>query len=172
MNKKLIIFYSRTGHTNEVAKAISRRLEADLEQLMECRQQGLFAAGVGALLGSRVPLKNVISDPENYELVILGTPVWIGSLPPAMRTFIARYAGKFSRVAFFCTEGGRGAERVFRQMEQLCGMPPVATLEITEDELRSGACAGKIESFAAQIERLPAGLKQSLHAPQLAEASS
>ncbi|MBD8892679.1 flavodoxin family protein [Roseibium litorale] len=152
MAKCLIVFYSRTGHTYGVARAIATGLEGDLEQLVERRWRGYLAAGLGAVLRHKVQLKPVISDPETYDLVILGTPVWVGCLPPAMRSYIAANADKFHEIAFFCTEGGWGARNMFRQMERQCGKSPLATLEITETDLKSGGHVSKTSAFVNTVK--------------------
>jgi len=151
MSKFLIVYYSRTGHTQKVARAVARKFDGDLEQLHEFEHQGLWFGAFAALLKQKTRLKRTLYGPQDYDLVILGTPVWAGSLPPAMRSYISEQSSNFLKAAFFCTEGGSGGRRVFRQMEKLCGKSPLATLEITETELKSGADSGKIEKFADTI---------------------
>ena len=64
-----------------------------------------------------------------------------------MRSYIAAHANEFRDVAFFCTEGGSGGQRAFGQMKRLCGKTPLATLEITEAELSSGASDAKLKTL-------------------------
>ena len=73
-----------------------------------------------------------------------------------MRGYVIAQKHKFRRVAFFCTEGGSGGARLFRQLQTLCDKPPVATLEVTEGELKSGVYAGKCQEFVRQISGVAA----------------
>ena len=66
------------------------------------------------------------------------------------RTFLRQNAEKLKSVAFFCTQGGSGGERAFRQMEEVCGKKPVATLAILEKELK-GDFGTKVREFAKKL---------------------
>ena len=153
MKPVLTVFYSRTGHTASVAESISDGLTTDKEQLKERRTSTYMNAGFGALFGRVSDLEETVNSPGDYELVILGTPVWSWSLSSPMRAYIAAHASEFRDVAFFCTEGGSGGRRAFGQMKRLCGKSPLATLEITEAELKSGAADAKIESFVDTLRQ-------------------
>ena len=153
MKPALTVFYSRTGHTASVAEAIRDSMTTDKEQLQERRASTYMSAGLGALLGRASDLEDTVNSPGDYELVILGTPVWSMSLSSLMRAYIAAHASEFCDVAFFCTEGGSGGQRAFGQMKRLCGKSPLATLEITEAELKSGASDGKIEVFVDTLRQ-------------------
>jgi len=147
MKTVLVAFHSRTGHTAEVAQNIAAGLNADVEQLREAEERAYFRAGLDALLGRTCDLAGSITSPGNYDLVVLGTPVWAMNLPPPMRSYIVEHAGELPKVAFFCTEGGGGGNRVFGQMARLCGKSPLATLEVTEPEMKSGTSESKIKGF-------------------------
>jgi hypothetical protein len=58
-------------------------------------------------------------------------------------------------VAFFCTEGGRGAETAFADLEGLCRMRPAATLAVDAAHLPSIEHAASLGRFT---ERVGAGL--------------
>jgi len=98
-------------------------------------------------------IQSTEKNPAQYDLVILGTPVWMMNLSAPMRGFIAKQKNHFTNVAFFCTEGGSGGTNVFKVMTELCGKQPVATLEITESELKSGADTEKVKAFTRVINQ-------------------
>jgi menaquinone-dependent protoporphyrinogen IX oxidase len=66
--------------------------------------------------------------PEDYDLVVFGSPVWFGSLSSPVRTYLLRHYDDLEEVAFFCTCASGGGERVLRQMADLCRKEPAATL--------------------------------------------
>ena len=81
-----------------------------------------------------------------------------------MRAYIAGHKSKLNQVAFFCTEGGAGGNRAFRQMADLIGKQPVATLEVTESDLKTGAEKQKLSTFYRTIAQQTGRLDDGIHA--------
>jgi hypothetical protein len=52
-----------------------------------------------------------------------------------VRTFLVQNKAVLDRVAFFCTYGGSGNERTFRQMAEVCGKAAVATMAVRDREV-------------------------------------
>lgn len=158
--KTLLAYFSHTGHTERIARAITEDCPADVERIEEvAAREGFwryFLAGRDAWRKRKVEIKPVKFDPDVYDLVIVGTPVWAWNLTPAMRTYLETYGGRLKRVAFFCTEGGAGAEGVFKQMADLCGKDPVATLVVTEPELKKADYSEKVKAFASSLTKIEA----------------
>ncbi|RLG81354.1 MAG: hypothetical protein DRO13_01440 [Thermoprotei archaeon] len=47
-------------------------------------------------------------SPKDFNVLLLGTPIWIGRITPAMRSFIRRYKDKITKpIACFTTSGLR-----------------------------------------------------------------
>ena len=157
MTKTLVAYYSRTNHTHKVAELIAQGVGANIERILDVESRagilGYMRSGRQAMLQRPGQIQPAKENPSDYDLTILGTPAWSWSLPPPMRSYALAQKHDFKQVAFFCTEGGSGGARLFRQLETLCGKTPVATLEITEGELNSGAYASKVQAFVQQISR-------------------
>lgn len=87
--KSLIVYYSQTGNTGTIARAVQR--------------------GVQAVAGSCDIAKVKDVDPDSlgaYDLIGLGTPVWNGGEPPNVMKFLNRVPDQGGRPAFsFCTHG-------------------------------------------------------------------
>ncbi|MFQ3234789.1 MAG: flavodoxin [Paraglaciecola sp.] len=149
--KILVVYYSMTGHTEGVAKAIAELHKADIQKIEDVHKRnnvlGYLRSGFEILLGLKGRIRHTTSDPQDYDLVILGTPIWMMSLPPPMRTYIADHQRLFPKVAFFTTEGSSGGKGVFKIMAKLIEKTPLATLEITEAELNSNEDIAKIATF-------------------------
>jgi intergrase/recombinase len=58
---------------------------------------------------------------------------------------------KFKKVAFFCTKGGTSSKNTFETMKELCGKKPVAVLDVTERDIRSGEFYEKAKRFAVKV---------------------
>lgn len=135
-HKVLVVFYSRSGTTRRAAEAIARLLGGDLEEIYDTRnRQGLLGylrCGFEAMLGRTPRLEGPRREPSAYDLVVIGTPVWVSSVSSPVRTYLAQEKGRFKQVAFFVTQGGGYNRQVFRQMAELVGKQPVGTFAIRE----------------------------------------
>ncbi|MGI9659868.1 MAG: flavodoxin family protein [Gaiellaceae bacterium] len=153
--KILVVYYSRTGRTKQVAETVAAGLGADLAAIEGVDNRagvlGYFWAGRDGLFGRCGSIHSTETEPAGYDLVLVGTPVWAGRLSAPVRTYIANHKTDLRHVAFFCTEGGYGGPRVFKTMNDLSGQQPVATLEITGGDLRSGRYRDKVSAFTRHI---------------------
>ena len=159
MKKTLIVYHSRTGHTRRVAQALAQRLDADLDEIRIVQPldgvAGYAMCAIEAVAGLAPALRPMHRNPAAYELVVIGTPVWFWSLSSPVRSWLQTHPLK-RRVAFFCTMGGSGAQRVFATMTALAGRTPVATLALLEKELAT-PFEDRLDDF---VERLQVGTKQ------------
>lgn len=155
MSRILVVYYSRTGNTKKVAEAVASACNADLEQISDVRQRrGLldwFRSGREAWKGKPAEIGPTRLNPVDYELVVLGSPIWAGRVSSPMRRYLTDHAGKIPRVALFVTESGSGGAGAFSDMAELSGQTPIATLELRERELREGLEA-MIQDFVSKLE--------------------
>jgi flavodoxin len=135
--KILITYYSRTGNTEKAAKNIAEILGADLDRILDKKSRkgflGIIGAGKDALFRKSTFIETD-KDPAQYDIVIIGTPVWAGSAAPAVRTYLKN--NKIVKAAFFCTSGGGGAAKTFSNMEKL-SIRPIATLGLRDKRIDS-----------------------------------
>ena len=59
---------------------------------------------------SRPTIKNTAENWLQYDTVLIGYPIWGGTAPRIINTFIDSYDFAGKRVAFFCTSGSSGIE--------------------------------------------------------------
>ena len=153
--KSLLVFYSRTGTTRKVAEDLSGMLGCDVEEIVDFKNRtgsfGYLLAGRDAMMGRLTEIKAPLKDPSSYDLVVVGTPVWGFRLSSPVRTYLARTNGSLKRAAFFCTKGGSGGKKAFKDMEDVSGVRPLATLELTEAEVSSGSYKKRLEEFAGGL---------------------
>ncbi|VVB98218.1 Flavodoxin domain protein [uncultured archaeon] len=154
--KILVVFYSRTGNTRRVAEAIADNLKCDIEEIKEPRDRagimGYLSAGRDAGMGWKTELKDLEKKTADYDLVIVGTPIWSFTLSSPVRTHMMLNKGKFKNAAFFCTYGGNGSERAFAEMEKEGGIKPLATLEVRERELPNLSYLEKVRKFTDSLK--------------------
>lgn len=151
----LVVFYSRTGNTKKVAVKVSEIFKADVEELIDKKNRngliGLFLCLRDVTLKKLTKINSIKKDPNKYDLIIIGTPVWAGNMSPAVRTYLSEQKKKLKNVAFFCTMGGSGDERCFNNMEELIGKKPFAKLTLKSDEVKENKFVDKIKEFVKNI---------------------
>jgi len=132
--KALVVFYSRTGTTQKIAEAISKKLGCDIDEITDEKKRegpiGYFLSGRDAMLKKLTEIKTA-RNPADYDLVIIGTPVWAHTMSSAVRTYILNNKDGFNKLAFFITMGSFGAESTAKEMEALSGKRPEASLALT-----------------------------------------
>jgi flavodoxin len=147
----LVVFYSRSGTTRRVARAVAGARGWDLEELVDLRARAGFFGYLRSVLDSlrqhETLLKPPTRDPAQYDVVIVGTPAWNGHVASAVRTYLKAQRRWMPRVAFFATFARRWEEGVFRELTTLCGKAPVDTLAVTVAESASGSALPRIEAF-------------------------
>lgn len=170
----LLVFYSRSGGTRAVANEIREALGCDVEEIVDRSDRrglrGYVKSALDATLHRPADIRPLAVDPGDYDLVIVGTPVWNAAVSAPVRTFLAR-AGRLHRVAFFLSHGGRGSARVFRQMERLAKTRPIATLAVRDRALRRGRIQDDVEAFADRIVAV-VGVKVAVHEPHETHAAA
>jgi flavodoxin len=155
MGKTLVVYYSRTGYTRRVAQEIAQRCGADIEAIEEDRSRaGIFGYLRSAREGYKKSLVNVRpadKDPANYDLIILGTPVWAGHVASPVRAYVEAHKRWLTSFAVFCTQGGSGGERVVAEVAALVGREPAAALVLSDAEITHSADTEKLERFAGAL---------------------
>ena len=153
--KCLVVYYSLGGNTKAIAEQIASQCNADIEQIRDVDQRSgiwaMISSGREAMFNRPTRIQPSKTDPGQYDLVILGTPVWAWTMSSPMRAYLNQHAGRFKQVAFFCTEGGSGGERTFRNMSTLVNKPPLTTLELTEADLKRPAEENGLQAFIGTI---------------------
>ena len=164
----LMVYYSRSGHCRRVAQAIAQELErrgisSDQDEILDLKPREGWVGYLRSVWDSFFQIRTRIQasssqgfrDPEGYELVLVGSPVWAGNLAPPVGTYLSDTRGKMGDVAFFLSHGGSGAARTLIRMEYLCGVGPVDRVAIREGDLGKSGSAQMIRNFCARaVDRL------------------
>lgn len=141
--KTLIVFYSNTGNTLKLAKVLADKLESETLEIKDRRNRkgliGFLRAGFDAITSNVTIIEDFNLKFADYDLVIIGTPIWAGRLTPAIRTFLIGNSEVLPKVAFFATHGGGGSSKALIQMEELVGKEPLACLSIEKSSFKDGS---------------------------------
>ena len=158
MSRVLVVYFSRTGHTESVARRVAALCGADLEVIEDTPSAigrsgvlGYARSALEALLGLEPSIRRTQHPPKAYDLVIVGTPVWFWNMSSPVRSYLMRHRAEIQKVAFFCTLGGSGQDKVMADLRQLCRKPPVATLSLTTGQVEAKQDAQAVSTFVGEL---------------------
>lgn len=153
--KSLVVYYSRTGVTKRIARVIAEKLKCDIEEIIDRKDRrgakNYFIAGKDAATKSLTEIGEITKNALSYDVVLIGTPVWAFTMTPAIRTYIAQNKPSLKKVAFFCTQGGSGDAKTFREMEAVCGKKPLTTLTVNARDMKREWYASKVDEFIKKV---------------------
>ncbi|MCL4430338.1 MAG: flavodoxin [Chloroflexi bacterium] len=108
--KSLVVYYSRTGNARFVAQTIAAEIGADVEEVIDLKKRsgilGYLSGGSDARRGRETEIAPTKKSPANYELIIIGSPVWAGRPTPAITTYLKKNDLSGKKVAVFFAQGG------------------------------------------------------------------
>lgn len=117
-HKVLVAYFSATGTTRGVAKTVAKCAEADIFEIVPAKpytsadlnwRRGTNRANLEMEKEDSHPeIKETCKNLDDYDIVLLGFPIWSGLAPRIIQTFLesADFSGK--TIALFCTSGGIG----------------------------------------------------------------
>lgn len=149
--KVLVVYYSRTGTTKKVAEALALKYKADMEEIVDTKSRsgllGYILSGRDAIKGASTTIKPMKYNPADYDLVIIGSPVWASRVIPPIRTYIDQNKKTLKNVAFFITQAGSGADKVSASMTEVSGLKPEFTLEFSRKDMKNHTFTEKINNL-------------------------
>ena len=138
--KTLVAFYSRDGNTKRVAEIIAKALNADIDEIKDKKSRkgiiGFLRAGYDATRGKTTEI-NFSKNPADYDVVILGGPVWNGRVTPTVRTYLLKNRDSVKKAAFFVTCAGREG-KCLMQMREIYSGEILAEKVILRNEIEEG----------------------------------
>ena len=154
--KALVVYYSLSGNTRTVATALAGDLAADIEEL-RCNQYspgfwGYLRACYDSWKGNLPPIEVLAHAPSHYDLVTIAGPIWMFHPATPVRAYLKLERSQLPRVAFVLTHGGSAGERSLREMEEIAGKAPLATLVVREMDVKAQRFASALSSFEAKLQ--------------------
>ena len=120
--KMLVLYYSQTTNTEQVANEIASRLNADIEPIIAVNPyDGDFHATIERCLKEReqgiLPeLQPVAADLDDYDVIFLGYPVWFGTYAPPVAAWLNSVDLSGKTIVPFCTFGSGGLDSSTRDL--------------------------------------------------------
>ena len=156
--RAIVVYYSLEGHTQYIAEEIAQCLKADTLALKiakpypKGKMARMFWCGKAAVFGEKPKLAPYEFDTSQYDLVILGTPIWAGSHAAPISTFLEENNIGGHKVAIYVCSGGGGTQKCFNQLENKWG-EAIATLSLINPNKQTYAeDRSKVEAFCKAIQ--------------------
>ena len=153
--KVLVAYYSLTGNTRVLAQELGHGLGARVEEIRDARLRGKIGTVLRALIDNLLKRDTALAtpqhDPADYDVVLIGGPVWGRRIAPPVRAYARHYGARAPRVGFFCTLGGEGAPVAFAELQAACGQAPTATLDVDAMHLPPLLHADAAQRFIDQV---------------------
>lgn len=124
-NKSLIVYFSWSGNTENVANSIQLQTNADIFEIVP---EVPYTDDYDALLDLaqeeqrndiRPAIANDIKNINDYDVVYVGFPNWWGDMPMILYTFFDTYDLSNKTIAPFCTSGGSGMSNTVEEIKNL-----------------------------------------------------
>ncbi len=114
MKKVLVVYYSLTGNTKLIAEEIAKSINSDILELKPVKEldadggSKYFWGGYQATMKIKPKLKPFDINPLEYDLIILGTPVWAWTYTPPIHSFLSKFDLSGKHVALWTCSDGDG----------------------------------------------------------------
>jgi flavodoxin len=156
--KILVIYYSRTGITKQVAEDIANKLNADIEQVIDMKDRSGFTGYIGGAKDAKseniTPIGEMKKNPAEYDCIVIGTPIWAWTITPAIRTYIQNNKNSLKKTVFFTTAGSTTIDKIIPIFENAAGQKAIASEGFTKKDFtkeNKDAYDKKIDAFASRI---------------------
>lgn len=152
--RPLLAYYSRTGTTETVARAVKGRLDDPAVEVIRPTRRRRYVNWLARSFvpGSTVPIEPVETDPRDRSVAFLGTPKWTFSCPP-VTAYLERVRYDGASVGLFVTYGGFDEERYARGLAErlrALGAAHVTSLLVKRDRVGGPDIEAAVESFVAE----------------------
>ncbi|MBN1384141.1 MAG: NAD(P)H-dependent oxidoreductase [Elusimicrobia bacterium] len=156
--KKLVVFYSLDGNTKFIAENIADEVNADVLELKprnEPKSKGFMKylwGGREAMMRTKPELFPLERNPQDYDILFIGTPVWAWTYAPPLNTFFSTGRPSNKKMGLFCCHGG-GKGKIFERMKKaLSGNTILGEIDFKEPlKHNRDADAGKAKNWAKNL---------------------
>lgn len=138
--KSAIVYFSRTGNVKRAASKMAEITQGDLKEIV-CLENtngvfGFIKCGFQAAKRKEARIAQIFDDMNDYDLVIVCSPIWAGNMSSPVRAFLNKYGSSLQNVAFLVMHGdGKNNYReAIREMSKICGKTQVAYLSLAQNK--------------------------------------
>ena len=129
-NRMLVVYFSATGNTESMAETIAEVTGADIYEIVpedpytsedlnysddNCRANQEMNDE-----SARPAIAGEIENIDEYDTIFLGYPIWWGTMPRIINTFLDTYDLSGKTIMPFCTSGGSSVSTSVTDIRNIC----------------------------------------------------
>ena len=124
-SKSLVVYFSWSGNTENVAKSIQSQTDSDIFEIVPATPYSDDYDAVVDLAqaeqseDARPAIADSIENIADYDVIYVGYPNWWGDMPMILYTFFDSYDFSDKTVAPFCTSSGSGLSDTVNAIKEL-----------------------------------------------------
>lgn len=122
--KNLVIFYSLEGNTKLIAKTIAEEISGDVLELVSKKKyhksgfKKFFWGGKSIIFNEKPEIMPIDKKIEDYDNIFIGTPIWVGTYAPPIKTLLENYNISNKNIGLFACHGGGGASKFYNNIKK------------------------------------------------------
>lgn len=127
-----VISYSLTGNNKALANSIAEEFAADHINITETKSRTMGSI-IFDLMFNRIPkIKPIPERLDEYDIIILCGPIWIGQLATPLRAYLNSLKTNFCKYAFVSLSGGADSvnPKLADELKKRVGREPVALIDL------------------------------------------
>jgi len=159
LGRVLVVYYSWTGHTKDIALQIAEKTNAEtfeIKTVKEYKSPAVYLESKKELASKNYPEleKGFTPDMSNYDTVFVGAPVWWYTMAPALFTFLNSTDFKGTRVVPFSTQGSNYGKffEDFEKTAKNAKILPSENFNNVDDSFKSQV-SNKINAWLNKLSR-------------------
>ncbi|MBR1649408.1 MAG: hypothetical protein IJ689_07435 [Alphaproteobacteria bacterium] len=159
LGKVLVIYYSLTGHTKDIARQIADKTGADLYEIQTVEtysSPSVYMKSKKELSSGQYPelKKDDLPNIKLYDTVFIGAPVWWYTMAPALYSYLQNTDFENARVAAFSTQGSNFGSffKDFAEMAKNAQILPSENFN-NIDEKYQAQVSNKINAWLNKLSR-------------------
>lgn len=126
--KILVAYFSFTGHSKSIAETIAKAKNADIYQIIpeepySSDNSNYYDESTRAYkeqygdAGLRPGIKKTLENDDDYDIIILGSPIWYGKSPRVILSFLDAYGFKGKTIVPFVSSAATGIDRAESELK-------------------------------------------------------
>ena len=146
--KVLIVYFSATGNTKNVAKNINKATGETLYQIkakqpykakdIDYNTDNCRANVEQKDDNARPEIKGKVKNIRKYDVIFIGYPIWWGKEPKIVKTFLESYNLKGKKIVPFCTSCGSGISGSLKGIKESAkGAKVLSGKDLTDSSYKS-----------------------------------
>ena len=156
MSRKLVAYFSASGTTAEIAEEVAKAADASLYEIkpetpytkadlnwMDKKSRSSVEMSDKSY---RPKLAEGTLNPQEYDEILIGFPIWWYVAPTIINTFLESYDFSGKKIVLFATSGGSGFGNTVSELQ-----PSVPGVDIVEGKLLNRADKQTIEKFVETL---------------------